>query len=130
MNSKHFVPELAIALLLTISMDFMMSAEASEPICYLQTSEGKQVDLTGLCERQISPTPTVSQTSNPEKPTGTTGNSQMTPTTSSNNKAEIGRIDPKTPVNIPVVLLDKPPEWWYSLPDLPSPPVKGPTANP
>lgn len=92
-----------------------------DPICYIQNRDGRQLDLSKLCDR---PTPANSSTptTNKPQPTANTSNSP-------NNSSVIEKIDPKAPVKIPRVVTDKPPDFWYQVPDLPHPPFKGRTSN-
>jgi len=93
----------------------------NDPICYMQNRDGRQLDLSKLCDR---PTPANSPapTTNKPQPTANTSNS-------STNSSIIEKIDPKAPIKVPRVVTDKPPDFWYQVPDLPHPPIKGPTSN-
>lgn len=127
-HNKHLLLGLVVASTLTISTTVIMSARASEPRCYLQTNNGKLVDLTKLCDRQTSPTPSpVPQAAGAENPATATGNPQKTVTPSTTPK--VGKIDPNAPAITPRVWRDKPSDLWYTLPDLPSPPKKGSTSQ-
>jgi len=122
---------IAVAWTLALSTTIVSSTNASEdPLCYLQTRDGRQVDLSKLCDRSTSPMPsdTTSQPSGAENPAAATGNpkQQLTPSTPS----KIGDLrDPNARIDNPVIRSDKPPAFWNSIPDLPSPPAKGRTTN-
>lgn len=93
----------------------------NDPICYMQNRDGRQLDLSKLCDR---PTPANSSTATPDKsqPPANTSHSPL-------NSATIEKIDPKTPIKTPRVVTDKPPDFWYQVPDLPHPPFKGSTSD-
>lgn len=122
---------IAAVLTLVLSANIISGTNASEdPLCYLQTRDGRQVDLSKLCDRPTSPTPpvTMSQPSGAENPAAATGNpkQQLTPST----PPKIGDLrDPNARIDNPVIRSNKPPAFWNSIPDLPSPPAKGRTTN-
>jgi hypothetical protein len=122
---------IAAAFMLILSSTLVGSASASEdPLCYLQTGDGRQVDLSKLCDRPTSSTPpaTMSQPSRAENPAAATRNPKQQLTPSSPPK--IGNLrDPNARIDNPVIRSNKPPAFWNSIPDLPSPPAKGRTTN-
>lgn len=116
---------------LALSTAIVSSAIAGEdPLCYIQTRDGRQVDLSKLCDRPTSPTPptSMSQPSGAENPADATGNPRQTLKPAETPK--IGTIDPNAPAINPVIRSSTPPPFWNSIPNLPSPPVKGRTTNP
>lgn len=125
-HNKNLTIKFVVASTLAISTTVVMSARANELRCYMQTSDGKLVDLNKLCDRKSSPSPTP-QASGAENPAAATGNAQMT--INSSDTPNVGKIDPNAPVKVPLVIRDNPSELWNTLPDLPSPPVKGPTTS-
>lgn len=116
------------AVAVTLSATIITNANASDdPLCYFQTRDGRQIDLSKLCDRPTSPipTPTMSQPSGAENPTTATGKPQPTPKPAETPK--IGKLDPNAPVDNPVIRSSTPPAIWNAIPDLPSPPTKGRT---
>lgn len=126
MTNKHLVLGLVVASTLVILTSVKMRVRASEPSCYMQTNNGKLIDLTRLCGREASPKSAVPQASGADNPNAATGNPQMTSTPS--NSTNVGKIDPNAPADNPLILRKTPSQLWNSLPDLPSPPVKGSTS--
>ena len=104
---------------MTASMTIAIAG--NDPLCYMQRRDGRQVDLSKLCDR---PTPANSPAPTTNKP-HPTANTSHSPT----NSSIIEKIDPKAPVKIPRVVTDKPPDFWYQVPDLPHAPIKGPTSD-
>jgi hypothetical protein len=101
---------------------FVSGVSANELLCYIQTRDGKQVDLSRICNKKTSPTPGIPGTTNINHPTTTPANSQAIP-----NESKIPAIDPKMPVKVPLILKDKPSALWNSVPDLPYPAIEGRT---
>jgi hypothetical protein len=105
-----------------VATAFISSASANELLCYLQTRDGQQVDLSQMCNKKTSPTPAKPETTNTSHPTTAPGNLQTAP-----NQSKIPVIDPKMPAKVPLVIKDKPSALWNSVPDLPYPAIKGRT---
>lgn len=115
---------------LVLSAAIATSTIAGEdPLCYIQNRDGRQVDLSKLCDRPKSPThPTsMSQPAGAENPAAATGNPRQTLKPA--ETPPIGKIDPNAPVTNPVIRSNTPPPFWNSIPDLPSPPAKGRTTD-
>lgn len=104
---------------------FVSGASANELLCYIQTRDGRQVDLSRICNQKTSPTPAESEAANTSHLTAAPTNPQTNP-----NQSKIPAIDPKMPAKVPLVLKDKPSALWNSVPDLPYPAMKGPTTQP
>jgi hypothetical protein len=104
-----------------LTTSITVAIAGDDPICYMQNRDGRQLDLSKLCDR---PTPANS-------PTTTTNKSQPSANTSHSplDRGTIEKIDPKAPIKIPRVVTDKPPDFWYQVPDLPHPPFKGRTSD-
>lgn len=100
-------------------------ASANELLCYIQTRDGKQVDLSRICNKKASPTPLTSEATSTSRPNPTSTNPQTAP-----NQPKIPTIDPKTPAKVPLLLKDKPSALWNSVPDLPYPAIEGATTQP
>ena len=126
MTNKHLVLGIVVASTLVISTAVDISVRASEPSCYMQTNNGKLIDLTRLCGFKASPNEAVPQAAGADNSAAATGNPQMTPIPS--NSTNVGKLDPNAPADNRLILRDKPSQLWNSLPDLPSPPVKEATS--
>jgi hypothetical protein len=100
------------------------SANANELLCYIQTRDGQQIDLSRICNKKTSPTPANPETTNTSHPTAPSSR-QTAP-----DQSKIPAIDPKMPAKIPLVLKDKPSALWNSVPDLPYPAIEGSTTQP
>lgn len=121
-RNRHLV--LGIFVTSTVSVlaaSVTVAIAGDDPICYMQNRDGRQLDLSQLCDR---PTPANSPaaTINKSQPPSNTSHSPI-------DSAIIEKIDPKTPIKIPRVITDKPPDFWYQVPDLPHPPFKGRTSD-
>lgn len=104
---------------------FVSGASANELLCFIQTRDGKQVDLSRICNQKTSPTPAQPETTNTSPSTITPNNLRTVP-----NQSKIPAIDPKMPVKVPLVLRDKPSALWNSVPDLPYSAIEGLTTHP
>jgi hypothetical protein len=92
---------LGLLSIFTVSMltAFAMHVRASDPLCYIRTSDGKVTDLSRLCNQPASQTPA----------------------------AQTDGIDLNAPVTGLPVGSEAPSELWNSISDLPLPPTQGAT---
>ena len=126
-HRKKLLLGIAFASSLAISTAIVTTTRANEPRCYLQTRDGKRVDLTKLCNKKAPPTSSMPQTPGVENPAAATGDPQKTVNFS--NTRLNGKIDPNAPADNRQILRDKPSALWHTIPDLPYPPKKGATSR-
>lgn len=124
-GNRHQI--LGIVVTATIGMlttSITVAIASDDPLCYMRSRDGRQVDLSKLCDRptpnSTAPTTSTQPTANSSR--SNSGNSPI-------NSSIIQKIDPKTPIKNPRVVTDKPPDFWYEVPNLSHPPIKGPTSD-